>query len=144
MKTPREILLQRHQSAQPKLDAIRKQVVATLSSPSKASRSFHQPFSLARLPLKLWQELVWSCRRVWIGFAAVWLVIVAVNVANNSGEPNRVMARATPPPSPQMLAALEEQRLLLSQLLGGASEPAMPSRRKEPPRSELWNEYLIG
>ena len=62
MKTPREILLARHQAANAKLHEIRRAVVADLSP--RQTRELEMPFLL-----KLWRELFWPCRRTWAGLS---------------------------------------------------------------------------
>jgi hypothetical protein len=136
MKTPREILLERHQSATSKLDAIRQEVLAaeleSIRRPAKGGRAFI-PF--ASLPLKLWQELVLPYRRIWSVIATVWVAVIAINMATESGESWRI-ARSAAKPTPEVLAALKEQRLLMAQLLEPMSSPA--DRPKIlPPHSEL-------
>ena len=138
MKTPREILLKEHAAMRPKLDALRQTVLT-----AKWKQGAKPQFDPLWLPLKLWQELFWSCRRVWLGLATAWVIILFLNLASHSGE-ERPLAKATPPPSPAMLAALREQRLLLAQLLGSATSSSPPARPQDPPRSEIAAEIQIG
>ena len=69
MKTPRDLLLNRHRPALPKLDVIRRTVLAEHvggpALPDEAPAGF-----LAQA----WFELFWSCRRAWIGLAAAWIL----------------------------------------------------------------------
>ena len=128
MKTPREILLQQHRAAEPKLDAIRRAVIASL--PLKpAALAPGLPPALVR---GLWRELNWSGFPRWAGLAAVWVVILALQLA--SRDHTDVVARHTPPPSPEMLMALRQQKLLLSELIE-RPEPCAADRPKAvPPR----------
>ena len=79
----------------------------------------------------------WS--RAWVGLGAVWAVIVALQLAARDREPVRV-GNHTPPP--EVAAALQQQRLLLSELVGeSASAEALPPRRSPlQPRSEVRRE----
>ena len=139
MKTPREILLHRHQAADAKLNQIRREVIAQMAKPSGT-----QVESLPlRALLTLWRELIWPCRRTWAGLAAVWLVLLTLQLA--SRDPAEVVARNTPPPSPEMLMVLRQQWLLLAELVErrvprGADRPkAAPAR----PRSQRQEEMGI-
>jgi len=120
MKSPREILLTRHRSIEPELDAVRQHALAAaLNAPSTTLAS--------RLQV-CWHELFWSCRRAWIGLAAVWIVIIAANLPAHDGL--RSVASQTPPPARDMAEALKENRQLMAELLG-AIEPS----EAEPPHS---------
>lgn len=139
MKTPREILLHRHQTADAKLNQIRREVIAEMAKPSVA-RGNGLPL---RALLTLWHELIWPCRRTWAGLAAVWVVLLALQLV--SRDPKEVVARKTPPPSPEMLMVLRQQRLFLAELVErpvprGADRPkAVPVR----PRSQRQEEMGI-
>src|SRR5580658_9319977 len=101
MKTPREILSERHRAVDGRLDALRREVVAEhVLGPRLAVK----PRAVAgagfsHVALTLWRELVLPCRRIWLGLGAAWLVIVAAHLAisgvGNSGN----MAAARPAPS---------------------------------------------
>jgi hypothetical protein len=78
--------------------------------------------------------------RAWAGLAAVWLVILALQLT--SRDPAEVMARKTPPPSPEMLVALRQQKLLLAELVE-RPEPRTAARPKSVPsrpRSDRYRE----
>lgn len=133
MKTPKEILLKRHETAQAKLDAIRAQVVTqelASSDRKPARRAFFNPAFLAT---KLWQELIWPTRRIWTGLAAVWVGMLIFNYA--TAERGMVIAES-PPPAPEVKMALREQRQMMAQLLGAgpvepATRPHIPGPRSE-------------
>jgi hypothetical protein len=136
MKTPREILLQRHQSDETKLDAICREVVAehVIAPQFQAVKETAPAFDLRVFARKLWEELVLPCRRVWVGMAAVWMAILALNVASSGGAPQMAVAKM-PPRNPEVMAALREQTQMRLQLLDqGASHairPLAPSPRSE-------------
>ena len=121
MKTPREILLARHQAAETKLDEIRRAVAADLS-PCPA-REPEIPFVL-----KLWRELVWPCHRTWGGLAVVWLAIAVFNLSHSDNS-HTITAKSTTPPG-EMRLALQEQHRVLAEIIG----PGLPQSPAEPPR----------
>lgn len=118
MKTPREILLREHRGASPKLDAIRAEVLAGINQP--------QPPRTA-----LWRDWLWPCPRVWAGLAAVWLVILLMNLAAG----NVPSHRATAPLafSRQQLLEAKRQQQMLAKLIfpretaENVAAPAVPS-----------------
>jgi hypothetical protein len=138
MKTPREILLDRHRSAGPKLDAVREAALAAAFSGTEQNANqpgeIRAPFAI-RFTQVLWRELIFPCRRIWAGLAAVWLVILVLNMP--AGEKHAQLATISSPPDKQVLAVLREQKEMLAQLV----EPMIPSpaiRPKTPgPRGEL-------
>jgi hypothetical protein len=108
MKTPRDILFARHQSAAPKLDAIRREVL---------SAEFHNENQIpifVNFPLALWRELFWPCRRIWAGLAAIWILIFAVNFSQR--DKLEMTAGKAPLPSPEMILVFGQQERLLAEL----------------------------
>jgi hypothetical protein len=108
MKTPRELLLRQHASAEPKLEAISRQIVASLEPQRQAAPSW-------------WLQCVqsWRVPRVrWSALGAAWLVIIALNVASQDGKPAQAEAVA---PSAEVVAELREQKRLYAELIGRAS-----------------------
>jgi hypothetical protein len=118
MKTPREILFARHQTAVPKLDTIRREVVAGLNHQDTKAQSRTE--NLVSWCLggsnKLWIELIWPCRRIWTGLAAIWILIFIVNFSQRA--PSEIMARKNSPPSPEMILSFRQQEKLLAELIG--------------------------
>ena len=150
MKTPRDILFARHQNAAPKLDAIRNHVLsaeflkvgqASSLSPSKNTKKSET----GRMPvlLLIWHELIWPSRRIWAGLAAVWVLIFVFNFSQR--DPAELMARKSPPPSPEMILTFRQQERLLAELIGPnetqAAEPPKPFLPQ--PRSEGRIETLM-
>jgi hypothetical protein len=140
MKTPRDILLARHQATMPKLDALRRSVVAELNNKETKEQSF--PASLVTSLLccsnKLWQELVWPCRRTWAGLAAVWVVLALVNVTQRDGSP-AVMAKSAP--STAILLTFRDQQKILNELFADRALPLDAERPRifsPKPRTEAW------
>jgi hypothetical protein len=129
MKTPREILLARHQTTAPKLDAIRREVAAGLNNKAtrEQSRTDALVASLLGCAKQLWLELVWPCRRTWAGLAAVWIALFIFNVSQR--DKVELAARKLPPPSPEAILAWRQQERLLAELIG-PSVPGDVERRK--------------
>lgn len=132
--TPHEIILQRHQSAESKLAAIRPEDLAAIA------RAGAQPKpgpSVAWMARQFWREALWPWRRVWTGVAGAWVVIIGLNLTagGSSGKP----AQASVWSNVQVLIAVRDQRLLLAQLLAPAAPPvtapaapaALPGKRSE-------------
>ena len=73
----------------------------------------------------------------WAGLAAVWLMILGVNLAMREATP--VMAKRAEPVSPQAFMAYQEQERLLAELLGPREAPVAqsPKSRQPQPRSEV-------
>lgn len=86
--------------------------------------------------VKLWRELIWPCRRTWAGLAAVWLLLLTLQLV--SRDPAEVAVRSTPPPSPEVLMVLRQQQLLLAELVERSeSRPAnRPKAVPARPRSQ--------
>ena len=132
MKTPREILLKRHQTVEPKLERMWTEELSTeLRSEAMPAREN----VLLAAGWALWRELVLPSRRIWAGLACAWVLIAVLNLA--SAEPTTKVVSQMKPPSSEELRALIEQRRMLAQLIGPLSEPAYTQKRTAPgPRSE--------
>lgn len=138
MKTPREILLEQHRSAAPKLDAIRREAVEGLNNKDAKAQSWADILvaSLLGCSNKLWQELIWPCRRIWTGLAAVWVLLFIVdfsqrdNVSGVTGKPAR---------SGEVIMSLQAQQRWMNELLADRSAPLEADRSRNftpKPRSE--------
>lgn len=132
MKTPRNILLTRHQMADSKLDAVRARALAALAPhPS-------QPQPFAERWLMACQEFFRIPRAAWGGLAAVWLVILGLNFATQETVPATPTAlRAETKRSPETLQALREQQRLFAELVGSLKDMDADTPRFVPrPRSD--------
>jgi len=131
-------LLEQHRSAAPKLDAIRREVVEELNNQETKEQS--RPASLVASLLgcsnKLWLELIWPCRRIWTGLAAVWVLLFIVdfsqrdNVSGVTGKPAR---------SGEVIMSLQAQQRWMNELLADRSAPPETDRSRNfapKPRSE--------
>lgn len=137
MKTPRQILLEHHRQAEPKLDAVRRKALAALASVNAdARRSEPGNWLWVGAALgKVWRELIWPSRRAWAGMAAVWLAVLVANLEMNAN--SRGAAPVKSAPSGDLVQAFEEQRRLLAELLpSGKPLPAATPQPGSRPRSE--------
>ncbi len=125
MKTPRDILLARHQAAAPKLDAIRREAVN--------SQFRRRDFAaiVLYLPSLFWRELILPSRRVWTGLAAIWILILAVNFSLRD---RSQVALANARPSPQMMVAFRQQQQLMSELFNPSDVPVAEPKKPYAPR----------
>jgi hypothetical protein len=137
MKTPREILLTRHQSANPKLDDRRTTALSIVFSkaPGTARNGPMEGLLPVRAALAVWRELIWPCRRAWAGMAALWVVMWGINCGLSGTQ--KAASRAPSASATALVEALEEQRRLLAELIPPASsQPAEPPRRNPQRRSD--------
>lgn len=130
MKTPREILLARHQAARTKLDALRREMVAEMTTPEAAP--------LCKSVLTLLAEWLRLPKPALAGLALVWGVIVLLNLLAPE-------VASTPAAAPATMARLPEvsreelraQKRLFSELVGTAKDAdAEPPRFVPRPRGE--------
>jgi len=119
MKTPREILLHQHQSAAPKLDAIRAGVVAGLARPP------------ARETVS-WRDFARSLRWHFVALSAAWVAVLILNTDHSPGALAKIPRDKIPTPQ-QLWASLRENRRLLQEYSDApVAEPvAAPGRRSE-------------
>ena len=139
MKTPREILFQWHHGVEPKLDAIRETVVASLSS----RRLANQPAVADRR--YRFREFVFSLRWHLAGMGAAWLVIVLLNLnVGHSTSLASAIPREKIPPAQIILASLRENRRELLEMIQPAEtrEARPPKLFPSQPRSERPDETL--
>jgi hypothetical protein len=136
MKTPRDILLARHRAAEPKLDAIRENVLAGANSAPARERTdaAHSRSGAFAMGLTLWRELILPSRRVWSGLAATWILMALVN-ASQSRDPQTAKTAFRP----EVAASFVEQQILLGELLtdrAPAADADQPKSFTPKPRTE--------
>jgi hypothetical protein len=133
MKTPRELVLARHQSAEAKLKAIRAEDLAACArSAAEPGRQRPPAFDLAAAR-RFWLDTFEPWRRAWIGIGAVWAGLLVFSLA--TGETPQTTPTKPPRPDPEALAVLREQKELRAQLLG-TGELTLVSHLQTPgPRS---------
>jgi anti-sigma factor RsiW len=81
----------------------------------------------------VWRELIWPCRRAWVGLAAVWLALLAANA--RMSDPQLAGARSSS--AAAMVQSWEEQTRVLAELTqpGVAYAPVnIPAAPSNPPR----------
>lgn len=129
MKTPGEILLQRHRRAEPKLDAIRHAVLAAKTQPGDESVSM--------------REMLRSLRWHLAGMSVAWLLVLILH--SDAGRTPLLTAAMLKPPPPQvMIASLREHRRLLFEMAGSHPVDGDQRQRFVPkPRSERRTEMLL-
>ena len=143
MKTPREVLLERHISAEPNLDAIRQEALAALGQRSDQVRvreSVSEPCAPRRAALRRpaharmcgVRELLLSFRWHLAGMSAVWLLVVLLNLDHSPTLAQNIVKENIPSPQ-RLLASLRENRRQLLELIEPpVVEPApVPPRRSE-------------
>jgi hypothetical protein len=124
MKTPRQVLLDRHADAQASLDALRRSVVTPI-------RQRRRPW----LEL-LWQELVLPIRPLLTGLSVVWVLILVLHLTTRGTSAHG----DTQPLPPSIAREVAAQQRILSALLGlRPSETPAPSEPRSglPPSGQL-------
>ena len=152
MKTPRELLLKRHEAALPKLDALRTRA-GDFQSPSLATtadgdwKSPARAYQLSTLnsqPASLWERLFGPNPLAWAGLAAVWLVLLAIN--RSGSEPATLSAsRASQPSEAAVAEIVRENRRQMAELLNLDEPQAAPTPRTEqhPKRSQRRENIVV-
>lgn len=131
MKTPREILLARHEPATPQLDALRQRVVADLSSAPA------EPIPQRRSLIELLGEFFRLPRPVLIGIAAAWVVVIALNIASHDAAMEPSSKQGTPRPVATK-QDLHEQKRLFAELVRTLNDTEAEAPRFTPrPRGDI-------
>jgi hypothetical protein len=86
--------------------------------------------------------ILWPHPKAWAGLCAAWVLIFTVHFATS--DHSQVVAKKAEPPSPQVLAALQQQKRLLAELVGQSSpqDADRPKPSGVQPRSERRSELL--
>jgi anti-sigma factor RsiW len=127
--------------------AVQASTTSTSSTPSTSSTLPAQRPLLPNICLNLWREIICPSRRIWLGLAATWLVLLAVN-ARLSDHPVQMAALHSSSPS-EIMQSWEEQTRVLAELTQPAmlhSAPANPppAPAEAPrPRSERKPDWLV-
>src|SRR5262245_49421923 len=119
MKTPREILLSRHRSAEPKLDALREETVAAVCDRRDNER------------INFWRELILPRPRAWAGLATAWVVILVLKLSTHD-QSHGVASQSSMPP--EVVAELQQQKHLYTELAGLPQLPDVKSSKPFLPR----------
>jgi hypothetical protein len=134
MKTPREVLLNRHRSIEPKLSNIRQKVLNNRFGAESRIMESEVPTISGRFAA--WFKLLRPFRFNLAGLGLTCLVILAFRLATPQTS-NPVVAKSAAP-SPDILAALQEKRRLYVELIeqGPAASVQPPKPTAPKPRSE--------
>ena len=81
----------------------------------------------------LWQRLVWPNPKAWAGLAAIWLVILGLNLASRDSAP-RTEARMEPAPNSELRRLLKEQEQLYAELIERPLRPVAAPLANRPKR----------
>jgi hypothetical protein len=143
MKTPREILLEQHRSATPKLDAIRREVFSAgfVREGQRVTVPKFRVTDMATLPLLVWRELILPCRRTWTALAAVWFALFIFNISQR--DKSELAARKMPPPSPEVIMAWRQQEQFLAELIGSAGTGDAERRKIYLPKPRTENLNIL-
>ena len=126
MKTPREILLKQHETAGERLDGIRHSVIAQELGPRAAGKSGTSIFvPLFVIFYKPWRELILPSRRIWTALAAVWLLLVIINVSQRDTVSS---VTGKPVHSPAVMMGWQAQQRLMNELLVDRMAPPEADR----------------
>jgi len=113
---------------------------------SAAEAAEHEPL-LKNAWRNIWRELIWPCRRAWVGLAPVWLALLVVN-ARLPDHPTK-MAGGDSASAAAMMQSWEEQTRILAELTqrpmaysAPATPPAAPAHPPRP-RSERKPDWQI-
>ena len=101
-----------------------------------ARRAGGHPLSIATTqPTSWWRGLLWPCPQAWAGLAAMWGVILVLNLASRDPVQLTTISNIVPPQ--KLLIALGEHRRLLAELIGTPPviEPVKPFGPR--PRSDI-------
>jgi hypothetical protein len=126
MKTPRELLLERHRRMQSRLDAVTDEVLANFPGREQEDRGIS------------WREMLLSLRWHIPALGGAWMLIFFLNSDRHSSAAP-LMAGANTPSPVQVLASLHEQRRQLQEWTADASAIFVPQGPVilPPRRSEL-------
>jgi hypothetical protein len=85
--------------------------------------------------VSLLHEILFSVRansKGWAGLAAVWVLIVALNLSMQTSAPASALAEKTVPATPERIAELKQQQRMFAEL-DGLTTPPDADRPKAPP-----------
>jgi hypothetical protein len=129
MKTPREILLARHEAAKVKLDKIRRAAISEVNHEGSKEQSFVA--GLLGCSQNFWRELILPKPRAWAGVAALWTLICILRLLTPDHSP--VVAQKTSV-SPEVVAELKQQKAFFGELAGLPPLPDEKPSKASPPR----------
>jgi hypothetical protein len=102
---------------------------------------------LKEVSRNIWRELIWPCRRAWVGLAALWLLLAATDLRLSDHPMQLAGARSSS--APAILQSWQEQTRILAELtqppvvysppVNTPAAPLSPAR----PRSERQQDWQI-
>lgn len=99
-------------------------------------------FVIINLILDWVHDMIWPCRRIWAGFAAVWLVIIGINFSTQ--ESYQTFAGGSARPSPEMVQAyLEAEGFLAEWTRPEKSRVPEPRKSLLPPHRSEWHSHTL-
>jgi len=103
----------------------------------EATRPVHPArFALLISILDWCHDMIWPCRRIWTGFAAIWLAIFAINFSTRDTSQTLVM-KSSRPSLEMVRACLDSEGFLADWTKPGKSRVAPPPKQALPtPRSQ--------
>ena len=122
MKTARELLLERHQSAEPRLNALRQSVVDDLARTAVSPRHSLGGWGAG---MGAWVSALRPLQRQWVALGAVWILAAVLNHESEPAIPAALAGRAVPAPH-RILAAIRENRRQVWELIHGPVLPPPP------------------
>lgn len=122
MKTPRELLLARHQAVEPQLDAVRRAVLGSLHRATDTPSAFASMASYGRDIFRLLHRF---SRLHWAALGAVWVLALMLNHESPAENPP-LTTGFTPPPPRQILVSIRENRRQLREWLETPVLPPLP------------------
>lgn len=130
----------RHQPPRTIPSAWREEILAAADA-NRRNSTVHAVTFAATLRLR-WRELFWPCPQAWACLAAVWLVILAANLATRATTPNNLARQL--PPSPQMRELLRQQEQLFAELVGPKEDRKAdrPKTAAPQPRSSCRDQFM--
>ena len=133
MKTPRELLLEHHRPAVSKLDALRRETLASVekTAPERSPIAWRD----------VWRSLRWHLA----GLSAVWVFVLFLNLDTSRSPQMTATIAPAKIPSPQIIMmSLRENRRQLFEMIGARPEESEPRELVLPrPRSDLRGKTLI-
>jgi hypothetical protein len=111
--------------------------LSSLNSQPSTSRSFR---STLNHPLS---TIFWPHPAAWAGLAAIWVLVLSLDLAVREPAPQDV-AKQVGPPSPQLRQMLRQQEQLLAELVGPMDRPEtlLPKPAATRPRSQRREEFM--
>jgi hypothetical protein len=113
-----------------------------LSAATQAARPHAASVSLFSTLSSQLSTLLWPRPLAWAGLAAVWLIILGLNLASRQTAPR--LAKQNLPLPPQVFMAFQEQERVLAEIVGPGAmptaqprKPALPRPRSEGPKQML-------